>query len=77
MDTLSRLQNIFRDIFDDETIVLTRETTANNIEEWDSLAQINIIVACESEFGLKFDVSDVAVLKNVGDMLDLVERKLK
>jgi len=77
MDVLSRLQAIFRDIFDDETLVLTRGTTANDIEEWDSLAQINIIVACESEFEVKFDLNDIAALKNVGGMVDLVERKLK
>ena len=56
---------------------MTRETNANDIEEWDSLAQINIIVACESEFGVKFDLADVAKLENVAGMVDLVERKLK
>ena len=77
MSILSKLQNIFRDIFDDENLVLTRETTANDIEDWDSLAQINIIVACETEFELKFDLSDIVKLENVGDMMDLVEKKLK
>ena len=77
MDTLGRLQKIFRDIFDDETLELKRETIAADIEEWDSLAQINIIVACEAEFRIKFDLSEVAILENVGGMIDLVERKLK
>ena len=77
MDVLKSLQVIFRDIFDDETIVLTRETTAADIEDWDSLIQINIILACETEFKVKFDLNDIAALKNVGGMVDLVERKLK
>ena len=77
MDIISKLQGIFRDVFDDETIILTRETTASDIEEWDSLAQINIIVACESEFKTKFDLRDVAALENVGGMVDLIERKLR
>ena len=77
MDVITRLQTIFRVIFDDEALVLTRETTAADIEDWDSLVQINILIACETEFGLKFDVSEVAALKNVGEMLDLVERKLR
>lgn len=77
MDILSRLQDIFRDIFDDESLVLERKTMSDDIEEWDSLAQINIIVACQSEFGIKFDLDEIANLKNVGDLLDAVERKLE
>lgn len=76
MNTLDRLQNIFRDIFDDISLVITRETTANDIEEWDSLMQINIVVACEAEFGVKFDLNDIVKLTSVGDMVDLVEIKL-
>lgn len=76
MDTLTRLQEIFRDLFDDETLVLTPETTASDIEDWDSLAQINIVVACEDEFGIKFDINEISELKNVGDMLALVESKI-
>jgi len=76
MTTLSKLQDIFRTIFDDENLVLTREMSATDIEDWDSLAQINIIVACETEFNLKFDLNDIAGLNDVGDMMDLVEMKL-
>ncbi len=76
MDTLRRLQEIFREIFDDESLVLKRETTADDIEEWDSLAQVNIIVACEGEFNIKFDLNDIKNLKNVGGMVDLVDSKL-
>jgi len=75
MDTLSKLQEIFHDIFDDNTIVLSRETTANDIEGWDSFTHINIIVTCENEFGVKFNLSEIANLKNVGNLVDLIEKK--
>jgi len=76
MDILNRLQEIFRDIFDDDVMVLTRELTAADVEEWDSLAQINIIVACEDEFKIKYELSEIAQLNNVGDMVELTEKKL-
>ena len=75
MNVMETLQGIFREIFDDDDLALHRETTASDIDEWDSLAQINIIVACEEAFGLKFNLNDIAKLKNVGDMVDLVEGK--
>lgn len=68
------VQNIFRDNFDDDSLVLTRETTADDIEDWDSLEQINLLTAMEKKFGLKFRLDDVRDLKNVGDLLDLIER---
>ena len=74
MDTLNQLQDIFRDVFDDDDLVLTRKTTAADIEDWDSLAQINILVACESTFGVKFRLTEIGKLENVGDMVDLIER---
>ena len=77
MNILNKLQDIFRDIFDDESIIITKETSSNDIEDWDSLAQINIIVACEAEFSVKFDMNDIAAIKNVGDMIDIIERKLQ
>lgn len=77
MDILEKIQNIFRDFFDDETLILARETTADDIEDWDSLAQINLIVACEEEFNTSFDINDISKLKNIGDMVDLVASKLE
>ena len=68
------VQNIFRDNFDDDSLVLTRETTADDIEDWDSLEQINLLTAIEKKFGLKFGLADVRDLQNVGDLLDLIER---
>ncbi len=53
---MDKLQEIFRDIFDDEEIVITRETTAADIEGWDSFAQINLMTAIEKEWGIKFTI---------------------
>ena len=68
------VQEIFRDNFDDEELEITRETCADDIEDWDSLEQINLLTAMERKFGLKFQLSDVRDLKNVGDLLDLIDR---
>jgi acyl carrier protein len=70
------LTEIFRDVLDNSSIVLSRETTADDIEEWDSLSQISLLVAIEKEFKIKLDFNEVKQLQNVGDMLDLVERKI-
>ena len=76
MNVLGRLQEIFRDIVDDEDLVLTMATSPDDVAEWDSLAHINIIIACETEFGIKFDLSDITIIKDVRDIVDAVERKL-
>ena len=70
------LTEIFRDIFDDEEIELTDETTADDIEDWDSLEQINLLVAIEKKYSIKFKLDDVAKLANVGDMVSLIEKML-
>lgn len=68
------VQQIFRDNFDDEELVITPETCADDIEDWDSLEQINLLTAIEKKFNIKFKLADVRNLKNVGDLLDLVAR---
>ena len=67
---LERLTNVFQDVFDDDSIVLTENSTADDIEEWDSLNQIKIILACEKEFDIKLNARDINTLENVGAMLD-------
>jgi len=76
METIGILNEIFRQVFDDETIVVSRETTANDIEEWDSLTHINLAVAVEMKFKIKFALGELQSLKNVGDMLDLISKKI-
>lgn len=72
--TMAEIQEIFRDNFDDEAIVLSDATNAEDIEDWDSLEQINLLTAIEKKYGLKFNLNDVRNLQNVGDLLDLLER---
>jgi acyl carrier protein len=74
---LAQLTTIFRELFDDNSIVLTRETTAEDIPDWDSFNHINIIVGVEAHFGVKFQTAETEELKNVGHLVDLVERKLQ
>ena len=69
---LEAVQEIFRDNFDDDTLEITRATCADDIEDWDSLEQINLLTAIEKN--IKFKLADVRNLKNVGDLLDLVAR---
>ena len=71
---LDAVQEIFRDNFDDDTLVITRDTCADDIEDWDSLEQINLLTAIEKKFSIKFKLAAVRDLKDVGDRLDLVAR---
>ena len=71
---LKDLEEIFRDNFDDDELELTRETTADDIEDWDSLEQINLLTTIGKKYGGKFSIDDVKGLANVGDMVDLVLR---
>lgn len=73
-EIFNTVQDIFRDNFDDEDLVITRETCSDDIEDWDSLEQINLLTAMEKAFNLKFKLEDVRGLKNVGDLLDLISR---
>ena len=71
---MSEVQEIFRDNFDDDSIVLTDATSAADIDDWDSLEQINLLTTIEKKYGLKFNLADVRNLANIGDMVDLLER---
>jgi len=70
------INRIFKDIFDDESIEVSDDTNADDIEDWDSLEQINILVAIEKKFNIKFTIRDVESLENVGQTVDLIERKI-
>ena len=71
-----RLNKVFRDVFDDDTIVVTSQTTSADIEEWDSLEHINLIVAVENEFGMKFNMNEVTTMKNVGEMVEIIKKNI-
>lgn len=72
-----RLTGVFRDVFDQDSLVLTSEMTANEVENWDSLTHINLIVAVEKEFRIRFTMSEVSGLNNVGALEALVESKVQ
>lgn len=73
---LEQVQEIFRDVFGEPDLQITRQSNASNVEDWDSLAHINLVTAIEKRFKIKFALGELAELKNVGDMLDLMQRKL-
>ncbi len=67
-----RMNKVFHDLFDDESIVVEDSTTADDIEGWDSLEHINLIIAMEDEFGVKLSMSEVSGMKNVGEAVDIM-----
>mgnify|MGYP000388562023 CR=1 FL=1 len=71
-EVFKRLTEVFHDVFDDDTIVLTDETTAEDVEDWDSFEHINLVVAVESEFHFKIPMGKVVTMKNVGEMVDII-----
>ena len=75
-EILSKLQEIFRDVLDNDQINLTFSSCANDIEEWDSLANVQLIVEIERELGIRFTSSEIPVWKNVGDMVECIKNKL-
>ena len=75
-DLINRISAIFRKVFDDDGLVITPEMTADDIEEWDSLSYIRLIVSHEIEFGVKFKTTEISDLRNVGDFIDLLKSKL-
>ncbi|WP_024867383.1 acyl carrier protein [Butyrivibrio sp. FCS014] len=76
-EVFERMNEVFRDVFDDEDIEVNDETTADDIEDWDSLEHINLVNAMEEEFGVKFTMGEIVALKNVGEMADLIISKLQ
>ena len=69
------LKEIFQDVFDDEDIVVDAETNSDTIEDWDSLEHINLVVAIEKAFGLKFSMDEVTGMKNVGEMVEIIKSR--
>lgn len=74
-DIYTKLNDVFRDVFDDDTIVVTPELTADDVPDWDSLAHIRLILAVQKAFQVRFSASETATLKNVGELATLIENK--
>lgn len=71
-----QLNEVFRDVFDDDSITVNDSTTAADIEDWDSLEHINLIVSVEKSFNIRFNMGETASMKNVGAMVDLILAKV-
>ncbi len=71
-EVYERLTGVFREVFDDDTIVLCDSTTADDIADWDSFEHINLVVAVEEEFGFKIPMGKTVTMKNVGEMVDII-----
>ena len=73
MDNIyERLTQVFRDFFDDDSIVIDEDTTADDIDDWDSLSHITLMSAVEEEFGVKFTMGEVSGMENVGEMAEII-----
>lgn len=71
-EVFERLNKVFQDVFDDETIEVNDSTTSEDIDDWDSFEHINLIVAVEQEFSVKIPMGKVVTMKNVGEMADII-----
>lgn len=71
-----RLTTVFRDFFDDDTIEISDNTTAEDIDEWDSYEHVNLIISVEEEFGIKIPMSKVSDMQNVGEMVSIIMEQL-
>jgi acyl carrier protein len=74
-EVVNRLTPVFRKIFINDTLNLTNELTANDVENWDSLSHMLLITAIENEFAIKFKLKDLNKMRNVGDMIDIIMTK--
>lgn len=71
-EVLSKVQEVFRDVLDNEVITLNEAITADDLEEWDSLTHVQIIAGLEKEFGIKFTSKEILFWENVGDMVESI-----
>ena len=76
-EVYEKLNGVFQDVFDDASITVDDGTTADDIDEWDSLEHINLVVAVERGFGIKFTMGEVTGMKNVGEMVDIILQRIK
>jgi acyl carrier protein len=74
---LDELQEIFRDVMDNPTLVLTPESSASTVKDWDSLTHVNLMTAIANHYKIKFKLSELQDLKNVGDLMSLLRKKLE
>jgi acyl carrier protein len=74
---IQELTPIFQDVLDQPDLTLASGSNASNVDGWDSLAHVNLVVAIEKRYRIKFALGELQALKNVGEMADLIEKKVK
>lgn len=74
-EIIARLNEVFRDVFGDDSINVTPNTTSGDIEDWDSIEHINLIAAVEEEFDMRFKMREVSGMKNVGEMIQIISER--
>ena len=74
-EVLEAIQTLFNKVFERDDIVVTRETSAKDVDEWDSLAQIDLVVSMEKKFGIKFSLDELIEFQNVGEAVDFIVNK--
>ena len=75
MDVTERLTRVFRNVFQDDSIILNPQMTADDVEGWDSLSHVNLIIAVEIEFGIEFTQAEIRTFENVGALINAIEKK--
>jgi acyl carrier protein len=74
-DLQEQVQDVFRGVFGDSSLVISRETTAKDVDGWDSMMHVTLLIAVEKRFHIRFAVAEMGNLTNVGELIDLVESK--
>lgn len=75
-EILAKVEDIFREELELDDLVLTDETTADDVEEWDSLSHVQLVAALEEAFGIEFKSREILSWENIGDLIDSIEKKL-
>ena len=75
-EVLKKVNEVFREVFDDKDLIVTNDTTANDIEDWDSLMHITLVSSIEEELGIKFEMAEVVGFNTVGDMVNAIYKKI-
>ena len=75
-EILTKLQPVFQEVFDEDDLIVTPQMTADDVDEWDSLSNVRLMISIEEEFGIKVNASEVANLSHVGLLIDLISKKL-
>jgi acyl carrier protein len=76
-EIITRLEPIFRDVFDQPNLKIDRQSTAKTVEGWDSLTHVTLVISIEQEFKIKFGLGELQDLENVGQMAELIKRKVR